>query len=135
MLQFIVSLFTAISNIVLGLFVFFKNRKSATNILLFFLTIIIASWTITNYFSLNSPTPEFTLFWIRVVMFLVSPLGPVIFLLIHTFPRIELQIKKQWLIAIILLTVTTAMLAISPYMFTGIEIKQGNIAPVPGPGI
>lgn len=134
LLEFLVGLVTALALVILGLFTFLKNRKSATNILFAFLTFVLAEWTYVNYFSLHSDSEVVTLYWIRVVMFITSFMGPVLFLLLHTFPRDKLTLAKKYLILISITTVASALLAMSPYMFVSVSIANG-VQPTPGPAI
>jgi signal transduction histidine kinase len=130
-----VILLTAFINLLLGLISYLKNPLSATHRLLTALTVIFAAWTIANYFSLNSATAEGTLFWIRAVMFITAPLGPVLYLFIRAFPNKELQINKTLLNVLIGLTLLVQILAFTPFLFSGVTITGEQITPTPGPGI
>jgi signal transduction histidine kinase len=134
-MEFFVSSLTAVANLILGLFTYLKNPKSATNKLFAFLTLQISLWAITNYFSLHASTEALTLFWIRTVMFIVSALGPTIFLLIKAFPERSTNLPKYVIYAVWFFTGLTAILAISQFMFISVSIIDGNIQPVPGPAI
>jgi len=134
-LGFSIAVITACANLVLGLFTYYKNPKSASHILLTILTVIIAAWSITNYFSLNASTPSDTLFWIRIVMAVTAPLGPVIFLLVHTFPQNVLKLSRGYLAAIVLWSIALAALSFTPLIFSRVEIIGETITPVPGPAI
>jgi signal transduction histidine kinase len=127
-------LLTALINIVLGVISYNKNPKSATHRLLTSLTIIFALWSIANYFSLNSSTSEDTLFWIRAVMFITAPLGPVLYLFIKTFPNAEFKINKKFLYVLTYLTIFVMAIAFTPLLFSGVTIAE-QITPTPGPGI
>jgi signal transduction histidine kinase len=126
---------TAVSNVLLGLFTYYKNPKSATNILFTFLSFTVVGWTITNYFSLHASSLEMTLFWIRLVLFIVTPMWTALFLLAWVFPGDKLSINKTFLFGLLAYTIVTSLVAISPYMFTGITGDLNNPQPVPGPGI
>lgn len=132
-----VAIFTAVLNSYLGLLVYFRNNKSWTNNLFFFLTTVISSYVIVNYLSLHPPqgTAENQLFWIRVVMAVFSFLGPTLFLLVHTFPGEKLKLKVPYLIAILILLTAAVSLSLSPYVFTHMEYPEGQPIPQPGPAI
>ncbi|HUV46510.1 MAG TPA: ATP-binding protein [Candidatus Bathyarchaeia archaeon] len=134
LLEFLVNIVTSLILVILGLFIFFKNRKSATHLFFTALTFILASWTFTNYFSLHSDTEEITLFWIRVVMLITSFMGPALFLLLHSFPKDKLTVKKKYLIFLTFTTSLSAILAMSPFMFVSVSLEQG-VKPTPGPAI
>ena len=134
-MELAISIFTAISNLVLGLFTYLKNPKSATHQLLAFLAAQISIWSILNYISLHAPTEASTLFWIRVDMLPGAPMGPTLYLLANTFPGRKINISRSKLTAIIFFVLLTMLLAISPYMFTAAIFESSNIRAVPGPAI
>lgn len=127
-------LLTAFINLLLGIISYKKNPKSVTNKLLTGLTVIFASWLIANYLSLNSPTPESTLFWIRAVMFITAPLGPVLYLFIRAFPHYSLNLRKSILYPLIGITLFVQVIAFTPLLFSGVTIGE-QITPTPGPGL
>lgn len=132
--QIVIVVFTVLTNLLLGLISYRNNPKSITNRLLSIITLIIALWAVANYYSLNSPVEQQTLFWIRAVMLITSPLGPVLYLFLLAFPRPDLDITKKRLIFILLLIFATATVSLTPWMFSKVEI-DGGIHPTPGPGI
>ncbi len=129
-----VILLTAFTNILLGIISYKKQPNSATNRLLTALTVIFALWTVANYFSLNSSSADATLFWIRAVMFITAPLGPVLYLFIKAFPHRELQINKSFLYILTGLTLFVMAIAFTPLIFSGVTITN-QITPTPAPGI
>ncbi len=135
-MELFVAILTACLNILLGLFALVKNRKNSSNRLLFVLTLSIASWAIANYFSLtNLDDPETTLLFVNLVMLLTAPLGPSILFLVITLPKGELPRKNPFVIFFSITAVLTALIAMSPLMFSKVEITNGAIQPSPGPGI
>ncbi len=133
--ELILVIATVLINVILGLFTFFKNPNSPTHKLFAFLTFQIAFWAIPNYFSLHSSTSGETLIWIRTVMFDASFMGPTIFLFLATFPKNKTNIRLPHQVFIWLFAVCTAVLAITPYMFTSVSIVNHNVQPTPGPAI
>lgn len=127
-------LLTALINLLLGIISYNKNSKSVTNRLLTALTVIFAFWTVANYFSLNSSNPHDTLFWIRAVMFITAPLGPVLYLFIRAFPSSKLNVSKPVLFALIVLTLIVEALAFTPFLFSKVTIGA-QITPTPAPGL
>src|SRR3989344_7076420 len=134
-MELALSLFTAVTNLILGLFTYYKNPKSSTNRLLAFLAAQISVWAILNYLSLHAPTEAATLFWIRIDMLPGAPMGPTLYLLVNTFPGRKINISRSKLTAIIFFVLLTMLLAISPYMFTAAIFESSNIRAVPGPAI
>src|SRR3989344_3931956 len=134
-MELAVSLFTAVTNLILGLFTYYKKPKSSTNRLLAFLAVQISVWAVLNYLSLHAATEAATLFWIRIDMLPGAPMGPTLYLLVNSFPNRGLSISKSKLTAIALLVILTMVLAVSPYMFTAAIFEDKNIHAVPGPAI
>lgn len=127
-------LLTAFINLLLGIISFTKNPKSITNRLLTGLTIIFAFWTVANYFSLITPTEEGTLFWIRAVMFITAPLGPILYLFIRAFPNSQLNVGKPIIISLTVLTLLVQALAFTPFLFSRVTLTP-QITPTPEPGL
>ena len=134
-MELLISLVTVFANLILGLFTYLKNPKSSTNRLLAFLTLQVSVWAIANYFSLHSHTSDSTLFWIRMVMLITSPMGPTIFLLFRSFPNSHINLNKKYLYGILLLAISCCIFSISPFMFTSVTISNRGIQPVAGFGI
>ena len=122
-------------NIVIGLFAFLKNPKSATHKLFLLLTFILSLWAFTNYLSLTGNSLQETLFRIRVVMAITAAMFPCLFLFTYVFPQRHLGLSYLRLSLIIGYTILTQILALSPLVFSNIIILEGNITPVPGPGM
>lgn len=135
-IQLLITLIVATLNVLLGLLIFIKNPRSITHIFLGIISLIVASWAVTNLFSLNSQySPYWTLFWIRAVMVITAWLGPVMFLFVKSYPRSEITLPRPWVIVILLYAALTSGLAFTPLMFSGVSIVDGNITPTPGPAI
>lgn len=125
---------TSIINIVLGIISYQKNPNSATHKLLTFLTLIFACWTVANYFSLHSSTEEETLFWIRMVMVITAPMGPVLYLFSKAFPGPELKTNKFILFMLFSLSLVVAGISFTPLLFESVSLENG-VKPTPGPAI
>ncbi|HEX6977160.1 MAG TPA: ATP-binding protein [Patescibacteria group bacterium] len=135
-LALIVVSLTLLANLLIASIVFINNKKSASNLLLTALTIVSAGWTLFTYLALFSPEPDVRLFWVRTVMFVTTPFGAIIYLLALAFPEKDLKIEKAPLASIIISNVITAVLAITPFTFSGlINLPGGNFELFPGPAI
>ncbi len=134
MIEIVISVIAFCLNGFLGLFVYYRNRKSWTNRFLSALTLVINGYIVFNYISLHPPTPQSQLFWIRVVMFETSLLGPALFLLAHTFPGPKIQLKKRYLLALAFLYSSSAIASLTPLVFSSIQYPNGQPVPVPGIG-
>ncbi|MEI6532717.1 MAG: ATP-binding protein [Candidatus Roizmanbacteria bacterium] len=137
MIEIVANIITLILNTVLGLFVYYRNTKSWTNRLFLLLTIFTTVYIVVNYISLYPPqtTPESQLFWIRIVMFVCSFIGPTLFILVDTFPNDKIKLNNNVLLIVLTLCIFSATLSLLPYVFSGIEYPNGTPVPTPGPGI
>jgi signal transduction histidine kinase len=137
-IQLTITAVIALLNILLGAAVFIKNPKSATHRLFAAISLITASWAISNFFSLNLPgDPDGTLFWIRTVMVITAWLGPVLMLFVRTYPRPEIGVPRWGFWLLVGYAALTSVLATTPYMFSSVTLdaSTGNITPTPGPAI
>ncbi len=137
MVEITLGIITFLLNSFLGLFVFYRNTRSWTNRFFLILTFLINIYLVTNYLSLHPPLPtaDNQLFWIRVVMFVCSFIGPALFLLIHTFPGDKITLSRTKLISLLLLCTISATASLLPFVFTSIEYPAGQPVPKPGPAI
>lgn len=121
----------------LGSLIFLQNTRHATNRLFGVLALIINIYIVVNYFSVYpfSADPAEQLLWIRIVMFVTATIGPTLVLLVHTFPKKQVHMNKGWIIALFSLMIVTALAALGPFVFTGIEYPDGEPVPIPGPAI
>lgn len=124
---------TFLSNAFLGSLVLLRNRSNKTHIYFFFLSLVLAFWSIANYFSLNSNSEWITLFWVRVVMAITAFFGPFLYLFVRNFPKETKKGKKKELF-VLLFGFLTALIAMSPFMFVGVSFYNG-VHPIPGPGV
>lgn len=130
------SLFSIGANLLLGYVAFRSNQKSATNRLLAILTIILSLWIVTNWFSLNSATTDQTLFWIRAVMIVTTPLGPILYLFLKVFPDQKLKINNKTYLSLFIGITLVILVSISKFTFPSVAIsKSGTITPQIGVGI
>lgn len=121
----------------LGVSIYLRRSQSWTHRLFLILAVLINSYIIVNYFSLHPPypTPENQLFWIRVVMFVTSFIGPILVLFVHTFPHDFISLKKRYALPMMGLMSASAIAALTPLVFSSIQYPNGQPIPIPGPGI
>ena len=137
-MDLIILIFSIFGNLALGLLVYFKNPHSSTNKLFAALSGSIILMVITNYFSVVTQIAEdpiIILFWIRMTMFSAALVGLFYYLFVHTFPKQKIPLTKNKITALFILTIATMITALSPYLFTELNISEGTVQPIPGPGI
>lgn len=135
--EILLSFITFFASTALGALTYTRDRKSWTNRLFGILAFLIDAYIVVNYLSLHPPltTPESQLFWIRIVMFICSFIGPTLLLLVLSFPGHIFSVKKKVLIPILSLMCVSAAASLSNLVFKSIEYPNGSPVPVPGFGI
>lgn len=136
-IELVLAFVTFLLTTYLGFSVYVQNRKSWTHKLFALLAFLIDIYIVVNFLSLHPPrpTPENQLFWIRMVMFICSFIGPALLLLVHTFPKPKIRLKKKYLIALLILMTASAIASITNLVFKSIEYPAGQPMPIPGAGI
>src|SRR3989344_6360158 len=121
----------------LGLFVFLRNHRSWTNRLFGLLALVLIAYAVVNPVSLHppTPTPESQLFWIRIIMFLAAFMGPLLFLLVHTFPGNRILLNKKQLFVVLAIMFATSAASLSDLVFKSISYPGGKPLPDPGAGM
>ena len=133
MLGLIFTLLSICGTIVLAIIVLTNNKKSVIHIALFLFSLSFAGAIGSNYLTSFFKDPNKVLVWIRITMLFASLLTPFFYIFIKNFPEHRLVIAKRNLIILILLTLVSVILAISPWMFTSVEIVNDNIVAKQGP--
>lgn len=134
-LELFILLIAVTGNLLLGFVVYRRNPRSATNQIFGAVGLVITLLSIANFFSVHPPSKESTLFWIRFVM-LFATLNSVLFLLLmHTFPYVTFRLSRWFLWVLGILTGLTMVVAVSPYLFVGVQFDGVRAQPTPGPGM
>ncbi len=131
----IFTILSVVSTIALAAIVLLNNRKSVIHISLFIFSLGFAGAIGSNYLTSYFTEANQVLLWIRMTMFFASILTPSFYLFIKNFPERKLVVSHKEVALIVALTLFSMLLAISPWMFTNVEIVDGNIVPSQGPGI
>lgn len=134
-MDLLILLFAVLCNLILGLLVLLRNKKSATNLLFFLLNIDIALWSTANFISLHNNILFPVIFWMRLVMLLAVPQAVLFFLLIHTYPKTKMQLNRLILFVLIIISILTMFVTMTPLLFSSVNYNNGINSPIPGPGI
>lgn len=126
---------TVLINILLSGIVYIRNPRSATNKIFAFLGLIISIWLIVLHISIQPNSPSISLIWIRLSIFFATPMSMLFFLLAHTLPEDKIRLKLNWLTILILINFLVMTISLSPYAFTGIQMINNSLVPLPGPGL
>lgn len=135
-LEIALGILALVSYFYLGFSVYLRDPKSWTNRLFIIFAFVLGAYTIVNPFSLHPvpPTPESQLFWIRMVIFVASFIGPILFLLVHTFSQKEITLRKKYLFLIFAVILANALASLTPLIFESIAYPQGEPVPKVGRG-
>lgn len=114
-----------------GVLVYFHNRRSASNLLFFLIALTTVLWSLARYFSV-SVIPSQILFWIRMDLFFAVPHAVIFYLFIRNFPADEFLLDKRKKIIWFSLLIGGSLLALSPYVFSRLEIEETQVVPIPG---
>lgn len=135
MFELIVLIFIISISALLALFIYQNNPRSATNVSFMASSLAIIFWAIIMYLSVNTPDLAGTLFYIRLSMLAGTIMALSFLTLALCFPSTTFVIPKKWVITLSLMGLITCIVAMSPYMFTGLVVDGANIEPTPGWGI
>ncbi len=131
------TIIATISTLILGTFVFIKNKRSRTHQLFSIYCLFVALWAVATYFGLVVSEKENMLFWMRFVMALATAQSITILLFVHTFPKYSFCLRKNILSIILIISLTTFILSFTPYIFSDVELSSvGEVqVPIVAPGI
>lgn len=126
-----VTLGAIIPSIILGAIVLFRGRAKLNQKIFTLSALCIILWAIANYLSLQ-PTLN-VLFWVRIVMLFAVLLQYIFLLLVRTFSKETINLKRFRFWGPALLGVAAMIATQTPYLFTHTEMLEGEAVPVPGP--
>lgn len=132
MLNLIVAL-SALTQIIIGLLVYQKSRKSVTNITFGFISGTTLVWALTNYIYTLNPTSTASLEIIRLVLFFVVLENTVFYIFAHNYPSDRQTLSAKNLSAIIIFSSLVALATLSPFVFSSVSLNHGQSTPNPGP--
>jgi len=134
-LELILLIIAVITGILLAAVVYMSNPQSATNRIFSLLTIFTMLWLITTYVARLPELLMNSLILHRIGIFLAAPMSALFFLLAHTMPAEEIQLKRPTYIAVLAVTLLMMILNLSPYAFVSNSIANGTSSPQPGLGL
>jgi signal transduction histidine kinase len=125
------------TSFILGFVVFYQNPKSDTGKLFLLFTGVNAGWSIFNYLNYHVSNPLLVLWFIRMVMFFAVLQAFSFFLLMFSFPQDNVAFPSWWKIFILPAVSLTALLTLTPWVFSGLQIATNGAVsqPIPAAGI
>lgn len=131
-LDLIPTIITVIASVALGFLVYFGGGRQFSNKVFFFLCLTIVFWALANHFSLH-PILFNVLFWIRLVLFFAIMLHFAFLFFVLVFPQNKILTSRPKFLLLIILAVLAMAATLSPYVFSGTEVKNNEIVPISGP--
>ena len=124
------------SSLILGFIVYFKDKKSSTNLLFLLFTIASSLWSASNYLSYQIHDLFWSLWAVRVVMFFAVYQSFFFYSLVKTIPHKKVGLSKKWRLILYPLVIIVSILTLTPLVFSGVTINpDGPPSPEPAPGI
>jgi len=123
---------------ILGFMVFFGDRKSLTNRMFLFFSVITIIWGIVNYLDYQVSSPIWVLWLLRFEIFFAVWHAFSFFQLFYVFPKTQLTFPKWYKLGLIPLVIVTSLINLSPLVFPSIAqlSTTGTVSKtVVGPGI
>lgn len=115
-----------------GVAAYLHDRKSASNVLFFLVSAVTTFWSAARYVSVKAG-PDTALWWIRLDLFFAAPHAVLFLLFINNFPKKELAVSKNLLVLTGAVLLLIMLLALSPFVFSGLKNGEIGIVPVAGP--
>lgn len=136
-IELLVTILTLTANTALGLLVLMKTPKSWTSRIFALLALVFDFYIVSNFLSLHPPsnTYQSQFFWIKMVMFSASFKGPLLFLLVHTFPSDKIKLNKYFIAGMFLIAVATGVASLSSLVFSSLSFVDAEPLPVAGPAM
>lgn len=135
MLELIALILVVFVSVILGLITFYNNPKSATNKIFSIFATSIVFWAVVLYISILPLDPIQQLFFIRLSMLAAILMSTAVLFLCLTVPSEKITINKRLLAFILCLACLGMITAMSPLMFTSLNIDGSNVEPIAGPGM
>ena len=105
---------------VLGFIVYFNNKKSITNKIFLYFSVITGIWGVVNYFSYNFIQPDIVLWLFRFILFFAIFQAFLIYRLFLVFPNEKYVFSKMHKYFLVPLVLLTAFLTLTPFVFKSI---------------
>ena len=125
------------ATLVLGFSVYFQNRQSVTGRTFLLFVLATSVWGIVNYAHYNATTAVAALWLIRLIMFCAVWQAFSLHQLFLVMPQEHFNFSKKYRLALFPLVIITALLTLTPLVFSRIvNFVSGEVPDaIPGPGI
>lgn len=134
-LKLTILLVTVVVNGLLALAVYKNNPKNATGRVFGGLSIVTILWLVDVFLSVTPAFIQYSLLWVRLSVFFATLQIMLFYILAGTLPYAKLQMKKRTFRYLLFITAVVMAITLSPLAFARVDITNGNVQAVPGPGI
>ena len=131
-LRFLILSAVIILNGLLIFLVLQQAQRTAVHKIFFALGTAMSFWLVATYFS---GTPVANLWWTRLTVCSATLMSMILFLLGHTLPAKTIQLTRKQLWAIGGGTLLVMLITLSPFTFTKVDLVNGVLTALPGPGM
>ena len=113
--------------LILGFSIFFNNRRSITNRAFLYFALLTVAYGFFNYINYQISSIRFILFFQRLTIFFAVWHALSFFYLFYVFPQTEKTLSKIYKFGLIPVAIFTALLTLTPAVFSGIEIGRAHV--------
>ncbi|MBI4709350.1 MAG: hypothetical protein HY764_04065 [Candidatus Portnoybacteria bacterium] len=126
-IQNILIIIAAITNSLLGGFVYFRNPKNKLNQWFSLFVVSLVSWCVAMFLFRNANAQQDAIFWVRILYEVALLIPPTLMYFVFTLPEGQINVNKyvrffMWLPTIIL----AVMAARNGYIVSGVKIGSGQ---------
>lgn len=125
----------SITQVLVSLFVFSRDRRNLSNLLFFFIGIATLGWALSNYAAITVLNSDDIILVVRLILFFVVIQNVFFYMFARTFPDTRWRHSRKWLSAYLIFSGFVAALTLSPFVFTSVKIEDGLAVTQAGPGI
>ncbi len=123
------------ANAILGFIAYFNKRKSISNISFLFLALAASAWSIVNYLSYQSGSPEVIIWLFRLILFFAVWYCFSLFQFFYVFPTESIEFPKWYKRFLVPATVLVSLFTLSPYALERVDqINKAGQVSVAQPG-
>lgn len=116
------------ANVFLAYAMFVRNPKSATHRLFSLLAILLTFWTIFTYLALTVERESVKLLFVRLVMFVTTPFGLIVYLLASSFPQSKIPLSKKKLFVFVGISLVVMFLSLTEHVFSSLKLLEQGFA-------
>lgn len=132
-MELAISISTGIGSLLLGVFVFYNNKKSATNVYFAGLMFLTSCYTVFNYMALHSETSGEAFFWAKLILFSSIFTGPLFYFFVRTFPNSNFIFNKRIQLILVLWIILNLIFAAFNLIFSSVIFDSGDLSIQYGP--